>query len=158
MKWELFSYIDSHLFHHLWVTTNQHKWPAPSWLCSLVAWSECCFGIAEVKGSNPIQAWVFSGCSFINSFKVDIFNCEGHHHYFLISSAVPYMIIFHVFTLRKHFVTKVKICLIKNVMCVGVNIQCVPGKLFSGRAFSFPSTVKKFIPGWKLQYLSTHPW
>ena len=33
-------------------------WPAPSWL--VVQLVEHCTGIAEVMGSNPVQAWIFS--------------------------------------------------------------------------------------------------
>ena len=41
---------------------------------------ERCTGIAEVKGSNPVQAWFFFRFSFRNC-KSCVFNCDDLHSY-----------------------------------------------------------------------------
>ena len=59
-----FKYMNFHIFtcilHLLRVYYELTKWPAPSG--SIAQLVEHCTGIAEVMGSNPVQAWmIFSG-------------------------------------------------------------------------------------------------
>ena len=60
--------ISTHSLVHLqkqrlhYCTSTFYKRPAPSWL--VAQFIERCTGIAEVKGSNPVQAWIFSGFLF----------------------------------------------------------------------------------------------
>ena len=57
------SCMNFHIFtctpHLLRVYYELTKWPAPSGLITQLV--EHCTGIAEVMGSNPVQAWIFSG-------------------------------------------------------------------------------------------------
>ena len=55
-----------------WPLRYRCRQPAPSWLVSLI---ECCTGIAEVKGLNHVQAWIFFRLSFRNC-KSRIYNCD----------------------------------------------------------------------------------
>ena len=53
-----FSYIHNYIIILSWVYNEQIQQPVPSWLVSSI-FVEHCTGIAEVKGSNPVQAWIF---------------------------------------------------------------------------------------------------
>ena len=53
-----FSYIHNYIIILSRVYNEQIQQPVPSWLVSLIL-VEHCTGIAEVKGSNPVQAWIF---------------------------------------------------------------------------------------------------
>ena len=48
--------------------------PAPSWLVSSIG-TVSCTGIAEVKGSNPVQALIFFRLSFCNCISC-VYNCD----------------------------------------------------------------------------------
>ena len=59
--YDLYILITSSSFFHEFIT-NEFNYLLPAgWLAQLV---ERCTGIAEVKGSNPVQAWNFSGFLF----------------------------------------------------------------------------------------------
>ena len=61
-----FKYMNFHIFtcnlHFLRVYYELTKWPAPTGLLAQLV--EHCTGIAEVMGSNPILASIFSGFHF----------------------------------------------------------------------------------------------
>ena len=43
---------------------KKKNWPAPNSYGFIAQLVEHCTGIAEVTGSNPAEAWIFSGFSF----------------------------------------------------------------------------------------------
>ena len=50
---------------------------------------ECCTGIAEVTGSNPIQAWIFSGFNYTSGQKLCI-NAITNHVFIYFSAVQIY--------------------------------------------------------------------
>ena len=49
--------------------------PAPRWLVSLIG--RAMHWYRKVKGSNPVQAWIFLRLSFRN-YKSCVYNCDDH--------------------------------------------------------------------------------
>ena len=67
------SYIYSHLFIlHGYITNSQYDQLPVGLMAQLV---EHCTGIAEVMGSNPVQAWIFFQAFFSQLLKLRS-NCE----------------------------------------------------------------------------------
>ena len=58
-----------------WIDRISYQWISHNDL--LPVGLECCTGIAEVKGSNPVQAWIFFRLSFRNC-KSCVYNCDDH--------------------------------------------------------------------------------
>ena len=58
---------------------DHHSYIRNFWSCEKKAWKKFrlvrCTGIAEVKGSNPVQAWIFFRLSFRNC-KSCVYNCD----------------------------------------------------------------------------------
>ena len=62
--------------HHLnGYITNSHNDQLP--VGSIAQLVEHCTGIAEVMGSNPVQAWIFFRLSFRNCLSC-VYNCDDH--------------------------------------------------------------------------------
>ena len=57
-----YPYIHYFIFILHWFITNQHNDQLPVGLLAQLL--ERCTGIAQVKGSNPVQDWIFSGFLF----------------------------------------------------------------------------------------------
>ena len=66
-----FSYIHNYIIILSRVYNEQIQQPVPSWLVSSIL-VEHCTGIAEVKGLNPVQAWIFFCLLFTNAKVVSI--------------------------------------------------------------------------------------
>ena len=66
-----FSYIHNYIIILSRVYNEQIQQPVPSWLVSSIL-VEHCTGIAEVKGLNPVQAWIFLCLLFTNAKVVSI--------------------------------------------------------------------------------------
>ena len=73
-----------HMIFHILMTTsssfhgfitNQFNDLLPVGLLAQLV--EHCTGITEVKGSNPLQAWIFSGFLFATA-KNCVYNCDDH--------------------------------------------------------------------------------
>ena len=71
----IFIYLQSFIHHFMGLFTTNIHWPAPSWLVSSVG-SQCCSGMAEVMGSDPVQPWIFSRPYF--HYRVgSVLNCKN---------------------------------------------------------------------------------
>ena len=70
-RYDFNTFITSSSSFHRFITNQFNDMLSVGLLASLV---ECCTGIAEVKGSNPIQAWIFFRLSFCNC-KSCVYNC-----------------------------------------------------------------------------------
>ena len=78
-----FKYMKFHIFncilHLLRVYYELSKSLAPSWLDGSVSRAMHRPGIALVMGSNPVQAWVFSGFKFQKCFSC-VHNCDDESY------------------------------------------------------------------------------
>ena len=69
------------ILHILRVYCELTKWPVPS---GLIAQSvEHCTGIAEVMGSNPVQAWIYLSC---------VCNCDDQSQIHLIDWLIDWLV------------------------------------------------------------------
>ena len=71
-------YISTYILH-VRVCYEHITWPAPSSLDSSVD-IEHCTGIAEVMGSSPIQAWIFSRPKFHSCLNC-VYNCDDQSYH-----------------------------------------------------------------------------
>ena len=115
-----------------------------------------CAGIAEVMGSNPVQAWIFFRLNFRNCLNC-VYNCDDHSliHYFFSSSSI-WIFIYSLVSYNYQWPIVV-ICDLKKKPAVSLVSQWkwmpwrnVPLKIWvrSG-AFSRPT---------KIKHSSTSPW
>ena len=92
------SYIYIHLFIlYGYITKSQYDQLPVGWIAQLV---EHCTGIAEVMGSNPVQAWIFFRLSFRNCLSCVVtarifllFDLSSAVHSFIHPSRVYYELI-----------------------------------------------------------------
>ena len=70
LTWIFIYSISSHFINGY--ITNSHNDQLP---VGLIAHVEHCIGIAEVMGSNPVQAWIFFRLSFRNCLSC-VYNCD----------------------------------------------------------------------------------
>ena len=59
--------------------------------------SKRCTGIAEVMGSNPVQAWIFSGLIFITAVN-SVVNISAKIAFIFTSLSAVHIYDFHIFT------------------------------------------------------------
>ena len=80
----IFTVVYSPLHGFIW---NQHNDQLPVGLLAQLV--ECCTSIAEVMGSNPVQAWIFFRRHFHNCSS-SVHYCEDHFniHVFICSSNI----------------------------------------------------------------------
>ena len=64
-----------HRLHSCGCNTNSYNDQLPVGLIAQL--EEHCTGIAEVMGSNPVQAWIFFRLNFRNCLSC-VFNCDDH--------------------------------------------------------------------------------